>query len=106
MGLRELSGADLCRLTGYTPQTVSAKMNGSAVISMTDADNFANALGVEPSVFFLEPDDAVRWVLDHRAIEVGAIRSWKCSTFSKRRHRVRSTYCRPESTLGELLHAV
>lgn len=65
MGFREMRAAVLARRAGYTAQTMSDKLNGISRIGFSDARRFSDALGVEPMVFFMEPDDAVRWALDH-----------------------------------------
>lgn len=65
MGYRGMTGAELGRRVGVTRETVSAKMKGSSILSISDLHRFAEALDIEPQVFFLEPDDAVRWVLDN-----------------------------------------
>lgn len=63
--IRSLSGVRLARSAGMSRQSVSDKLMGARRITLADVGRFAKALEVEPAVFFMTPDDAIRWTLDH-----------------------------------------
>lgn len=50
---------------------IEARRRGATPCSVPDLAKLAIALNVEPETFFLDPDDAIRWVLDHRPSVLG-----------------------------------
>lgn len=65
MRYRRITGAEMSRRVGLTRQSLHDKLRGKNRVSLNDVSRFAEVLGVEPAVFFSDPDGAVRWVLDH-----------------------------------------
>lgn len=68
LAFTETNGAELARLTGYLPQTISERLSGKSRVGIRDIAVFSEVLGVNPSLFFMEPDDAVRWLLDNSTV--------------------------------------
>lgn len=64
--LRGFTDARIAARAGMTRGTVQGKRSGITRIGIADAAKLAKALDVEPIVFFMTPDDAIRWVLDNR----------------------------------------
>lgn len=67
MALRELTSAEMSRRAGYNAQTMWDKAQGRSRVGLSDIARFAEVLNVEPLVFLMTPDEAVRWTLDHPA---------------------------------------
>ena len=44
---------------------MSSRLNGKTVIRSEELAGLAHYFGVPVLVFYLEPDEALRWVLDH-----------------------------------------
>lgn len=55
----------LAAALGVTPTSVSARLNGSTVIKQEELAALGVLFDVPVEVFYLEPDQALRWVLDH-----------------------------------------
>lgn len=66
LGRRGMRVATLARAVGLKHQTVWDKVTGRSRLGITDMCRFAEVLGVEPLVFFMDPDEAVQWDLDQR----------------------------------------
>jgi transcriptional regulator with XRE-family HTH domain len=63
MRYRELTDRDIAILTGYSRDQVKARKLGQARITVHDLEAFACALGVDPGVLLMPPDDALRRLL-------------------------------------------
>lgn len=57
--------AALARAMGMSRQTLSSRLSGTSEIKGWERDGLAALLGVPVEVLGLDPDDALRWVLDH-----------------------------------------
>lgn len=57
--------AELARLTGIKRTTLANKMKGNGSFSPGEMHALAEVFGVPVDVLYLEPDNAVRWLLDH-----------------------------------------
>lgn len=62
----DLNDSEVARSLAISRSTVQGKRTGTVRITIDELEAFAGALHVEPFVFFLEPDEAVRWALDNR----------------------------------------
>lgn len=65
MSYRGLSGAEIARAVGVSRQMIHEKLAGKSRVSLQDIVDLCHVLNVEPQVFFMDPDAALRWVLDN-----------------------------------------
>lgn len=65
MRYRDLSVAGLAGHLGMTRATVNNYTSGKSRLNVEMIEGLAEALQVEPAVLLMEPDDAIRWVLDN-----------------------------------------
>lgn len=61
----DVTASDLAEQLGVTRAAVSSRLNGKTVIRSEELAGLAHYFGVPILVFYLEPDEALRWVLDH-----------------------------------------
>jgi hypothetical protein len=61
----DISTTDLADEMGMTRPTMTGRLKGYSRIEPWELPGFALALGVPVEVLDLEPDEAVRWILDH-----------------------------------------
>ncbi|HSS11652.1 MAG TPA: helix-turn-helix transcriptional regulator [Acidimicrobiales bacterium] len=62
---RRLSDDEVALRAGMTRSMANAYLNGVNKLTVGLVARFAAALGVEPSVFFMTPDEAVVWTIEH-----------------------------------------
>lgn len=60
---RGLSDGDIAQLTGLSRSGVQGYVAGDRQMTVSLMQLFADALNVKPLVFFMEPDEALGWVL-------------------------------------------
>jgi hypothetical protein len=66
LGYYSLTGADVSRVLGLNPQTVHNKLSGRSAFRHEEIVGLARWLATPIDVLLrLEPDDALRWVIDH-----------------------------------------
>lgn len=65
MAVYDLTNADIAPVIGVTPQAVSARLRGKTVIKSEEIPALAVRFGVPVEVFYLSPEEALRWVLDN-----------------------------------------
>jgi transcriptional regulator with XRE-family HTH domain len=63
---RELSDTDLAVVVGLSRSAVAGYMTAKTAMDVDKMHRFAQALDVEPIVFLMTPDEALRWTLEHR----------------------------------------
>lgn len=68
-----VSMSELARRTGMRYATLHDRMHGKSLFQPFELDAIAAALGLQPDLFELEPDDAVRWLLDHPEVTRGCL---------------------------------
>lgn len=61
----KIPGRDLGRLLGVSQSTISKKLAGVVRLEPWELDALAHVLGVPEYVLWSEPNDAIRWILDH-----------------------------------------
>lgn len=62
---RALSDADVARITGLSRSGIQGYMAGDRHMTVGLMEVFAAALEVSPTVFFMEPEEALRWAFDN-----------------------------------------
>lgn len=65
MAYKGLRAYHLAAALGVEPTSMSARLNGKTVIKQEELAALAVLFDVPIAVFYLSPDDALRWVLDH-----------------------------------------
>jgi transcriptional regulator with XRE-family HTH domain len=65
-GYRELTDTDLAVQVGISRSAVAGYMTAKPAMDIDKMHRFARALDVEPVVFLMSPDEALRWTLEHR----------------------------------------
>lgn len=70
-GYRELTDTDLAVQVGISRSAVAGYMTAKTAMDIDKMHRFARALDVEaldvePVVFLMSPDEALRWTLEHR----------------------------------------
>lgn len=107
--LRGLSDGEIATKLGTNRQAVHQRRAGLTRIGLTDVVRLSEAFDVEPLVFLMEPNEAVRWVLDNRP-NVGRerVRTPGCITADSGggrarcdRHRESGIWFRPRLALGQ-----
>lgn len=73
MSYFKVSATDVAKTFDVSRQNIYQRLNGTTVIKQEELRGFALFFGVPVEVLFLEPDQALRWVLEHRQ-EVEAAR--------------------------------
>lgn len=62
---RRLSDGEIAAAVGLGRSSVQAYMSGQRHLTIGLLYEFADVLDVDPQVFLMEPDEAIRWVLEH-----------------------------------------
>jgi transcriptional regulator with XRE-family HTH domain len=79
-----MSDQDLADATGLGRSRIQTYTSGRTMMDVLVMEQLGRALGIEPGVFFMESDRAIRWVLDH---DPGAPRDTETNLQRRRRER-------------------
>jgi transcriptional regulator with XRE-family HTH domain len=63
---RDVSDGDLALAIGMSRSGIAGYMSAKTALDVDRMHGFARALDVEPVVFLMSPDEALRWTLEHR----------------------------------------
>ena len=62
----DVTDAKLADQLQTSRQTINSRRKGRVTMTADDVAEVAAALGVDPALFFGQPSDAVRWLVEHR----------------------------------------
>lgn len=80
MSYFDIKGGDLASALHVSRGAISMRLTGATVIKQEELAALAVYFGVPIDVFYARPDDALRWVIDHRQeVEESRVRSRCCS---------------------------
>lgn len=69
--IRGYSDQTLANRAGMSRSQVESRRHGRAPITLDDLERLAEALGVPTTVLLLDPADALRWLVENDAVDLG-----------------------------------
>lgn len=75
MAYSGVTGGQLARAFGMSRQAMSLRITGKQRFGADEIAGLAACFGVPVQVFYLSPDEALRWVIDHPQAVAEAVKS-------------------------------